>query len=66
MFYSFVIGLNIEKLSDYNYVYAAKEIGLKLGMPSIGVAQVIHEVRKGKLDKSSVGEVVELFKSYNN
>lgn len=66
MFYSFVIGMNRDKLTDFDYVYAAKEIGLKLGLPSIGVSQVLHEVRRGTFDKSSVTSVVELFSTYSN
>ena len=66
VFYSFLKMLGKERLNQLNHVLLAKETGLKLGLNSIGVAQLVFKVRRYGFSTMNVDEVVKLFKTYNN
>lgn len=66
VFYSFLKTLGVKRLNQLNLVLIAKETGLKLGLNSIGVAQLIFKIRRFNFSVMNVPEVVKLFKVYNN
>jgi len=66
VFYLFLKMLGVERLNKLNFVLVAKETGLKLGLNSIGVAQLIFKIRRFNYSVMNVPEVVKLFKVYNN
>ncbi|MFT6745980.1 MAG: hypothetical protein ACJAZ2_000318 [Glaciecola sp.] len=66
VFYSFLKMLGKERLNQLNHVLVAKETGLKLGLNSIGVAQLVFKIRRYGFSMMNIAEVVKLFKVYNN
>ena len=66
VFYSFLNMLGKERLNQLNFVLLAKETGLKLGLNSIGVAQLVFKFRRNEISGTKIKEVVKLFKIYNN
>ena len=66
MFYSFLKMLGKERLNQLNFLLQAKETGLKLGLNSIGVAQLIFRIKCHGFNTINIYEVAKLFKVYNN
>jgi hypothetical protein len=66
VFYSFLKILGKDRLNQLNFVLLAKETGLKLGLNSIGVAQLLFKFRRNEIAATKIKEVVQLFKIYNN
>ncbi|MFT6716345.1 MAG: hypothetical protein ACJA0Q_000981 [Saprospiraceae bacterium] len=66
VFYSFLKMLGKERLNQLNFVLLAKETGLKLGLNSIGVAQLVFKIRQDGFSAVRVRKIVKLFKVYNN
>jgi hypothetical protein len=66
VFYSFLKMLGKDRLNQLNFVLLTKETGLKLGLNSIGVAQLLFKFRRNEIAATKIKEVVQLFKIYNN
>lgn len=66
VFYSFLKMIGRNRLTELNYVLISKEAGLKLGLNSIGVAQLVFKIRRYGFSVMNVAEVVKLFKVNNN
>ena len=66
VFYSFLKMLGKERLNQLSFLLLAKETGLKLGLNSIGVAQLIFRIKRHGFTTTNVNEVAKLFNIYNN
>ena len=66
VFYSFLKMLGTKRLNSFEKMLFAKEAGLKLGLNSIGVSQMIHLFKTGKSSKMTVSDAIRHFKVYQN